>query len=230
MADFERKDVPMHDGEGVDNVAGLQFDSFLKLTDQCQPPPELGSIPEKAPRLLLSAALSHYLYNNVIFRPFYFLDYRGGGKSNGAQASKWRAELLRQLYPQDQTDSEYGEQGRAMLEMTKKATERAIQLSLSASLDNFLQMAKPLMSTSTAVNIETLQRMFSDASNISIAIWTQLRRFQLVDFSFLPQSFGDALQIMPETPLIEAHAMHTAVLEDDERSEPNMPIEAMYVN
>lgn len=81
MADFERKDVPMHDGEGVDNVAGLQFDSFLKLTDQCQPPPELGSIPEKAPRLLLSAALSHYLYNNVIFRPFYFLDYRGGGKS-----------------------------------------------------------------------------------------------------------------------------------------------------
>lgn len=104
-----------------------------------------------------------------------------------------------------------------MLEMTKKATERAIQLSLSASSDNFLQMAKPLMSTSTAVNIETLQRMFSDASNISIAIWTQLRRFQLVDFSFLPQSFGDALQIMPETPLIEAHAMHTAVLEDDER-------------
>jgi hypothetical protein len=130
--------------------------------------------------------------------------------------------LIRQLYPQKADPAEAQAEGH-VLATRKQMTEDAIEKALTAYLERFLLLAKPLMSAPDAP-IEALKKIFSDAGRISIGIWTQLRRFELVDLKYLPQSFGEASQLMPELNVLEAHAMHRATLEENEKCLDDRPI------
>lgn len=123
---------------------------------------------------------------------------------------------MRQLYPQKVNQGET-QAGGHVLAATKQMIEDAIKKALLTYLAKFLQLAKPLMSVSDASTnkVEALKKFFSDAGSISIALWTQLRRFELVDLKYVPQRYDEGSQPMPEMTLFEPHAMHTAALEDD---------------
>lgn len=76
--DFGDRDVEMPDAQSAPEfVSKLHFDHFLKLDSQGRPLLDLRAIPNRAPRMLLAAALSDYLYRNILTQPFYFLNHRG---------------------------------------------------------------------------------------------------------------------------------------------------------
>lgn len=137
---------------------------------------------------------------------------------NCKQAAAWRAELMRQLCPLKRLSSKTAEQEKTIA-TTKENTGEAICKALAANLAEFLHMVEPLVSeASTPSNrVRVLRRIFTDAGYLSMHLWTQLRHFEVIDLKVLPETFGEAASFIPEMPHVEAHPMHTAALDDDER-------------
>lgn len=137
---------------------------------------------------------------------------------NGKQAAAWRAELMRQLYPQKALSWETPEREQAIA-TTKRDTEDAIKKALADRMNEFLSLAGPFMSVNnTSSNrLEALKKIFNDTGSLSLQLWSQLRHFEVIDLKSLPEHVGEAKSSIPDMPFVDAHPMHMAALEDDER-------------
>jgi hypothetical protein len=78
----EERDTEMYDAESTAGRASktafsIQYKDFMKIDNNGREPLGLDQIADRKPRMVLGAALSYYLFSNIICKPLYFLDYRG---------------------------------------------------------------------------------------------------------------------------------------------------------
>lgn len=135
------------------------------------------------------------------------------GTGNEKQAAAWRAGLTRQLFPQKALSGD----DLAATKMRKKTTEDAIKKALKTLMEDFLRSVGPMMSSSNAPTnrINALEVILRDAAMISMQLWAQLRRFELIDLTNLPQRFREARRIMPDAIFVEANALHVKAIENN---------------